>query len=89
MDDGVRRGYGVGIFLAEREKGILRLVLDDLEPKGGLRPEWSQWAFFTFIDLPEAKATEHQLTEREYAAIGETVLARLLALRSLAPRISK
>jgi hypothetical protein len=82
-DDGIRQGFAVGISLDQRVDGMLRLVLDDLEATDGSGSNWRQWAFFTSIDLPLEKAKAHRLSEREYAAVGEAVLARLVALRSL------
>jgi hypothetical protein len=82
-DDGVRQRFAVGISIDDRREGVMRLILDDLVRKEETPSEWRRWAFFTFIDVSQEKAAEHQLTEKEYAAIGEMVLARLLALRSL------
>ncbi len=83
QDDGVRKGCAVGISLASRDAGTLRLILDDLELDNQSPDVWRQWSFFTFIDLPITQAKEHRLTEQEYAAIGEILLARLIALNSL------
>lgn len=83
QDDGTRHGFAVGISLAHPSDGILRLVLDDLEPTSSQRPEWDHWSFFTFIDLPEREALSHGLREKEYAAIGKAILARLLALQAV------
>jgi hypothetical protein len=83
MAAGKRRGYAVGISLADENNDTLRLIFDDLEFAGGTPTTWLQWAFFTVMDVPKGRAEEHELTEREYAAIGEAVLARLVALRSL------
>lgn len=85
LDDGLRRGYAVGISFGNTVGDRLRLILDDLEFVADAPPTWEQWAFFTFIDLPLDRATENRLSERELASIGEAVLARLLAFKSLEP----
>lgn len=83
QDNGARHGYAVGISMQTTDSGSLRLVLDDLELDSQSPVTWKRWSFFTFIDLPADQAMRHGLTQREYASIGEAVLARLLALRSL------
>lgn len=83
-DTGKRGGYAVGVSLADNNKpDTVRLIFDDLEFAGGEPSTWRQWAFFTHMDVPRARAEEHELTEREYAAIGQALLARLFALRFL------
>lgn len=89
QDNGTRYGYAVGISVQTTETGSLRLVLDDLELDGRSPITWKHWAFFTLFDLPEDRALHHDLAQSEYAAIGEAVLARLLALRSLSTAAPK
>jgi hypothetical protein len=89
QDDGTRHGFAVGVSLAHPGAGIVRLVLDDLEPTGRQRPEWDHWSFFTFIDLPEKETLSHGLREKEYAAIGQAILARLLALQAVESNSTK
>lgn len=79
-DDGVRQGYALGISLARKPGGVLRLVLDDLKLKGSLPTEWRRRSFFTYIDIDEVLATSFRLSQGQYRAIGELVVARLLAL---------
>lgn len=83
QDNGARHGYAVGISIETTDSGSLRLVLDDLELDSQSPVTWKHWSFFTFIDIPEDQAMRHDLTQREYASIGEAVVARLLAFRSL------
>jgi hypothetical protein len=82
-DTGKRGGYAVGVSLDDTNADTVRLIFDDLEFAGGEPNTWKQWAFFTYMDIPRKRAVEHELTEREYAAIGEALLARIVALRSL------
>jgi hypothetical protein len=83
LDDGVRQGYAVGVSLGKSTKDTVRLIFDDLELASEPLATWRQWSFFTFIDLSRERVEEHRLTQREYASIGEAILARLIALQSL------
>lgn len=78
MDDGVRKGFAVGISTTKPKQGTLRLVLDDLQYRGG--HDWTARSFFTFFDIDERKAAEFALGDQQYARIGEAIVARLLAL---------
>ena len=81
-DDGVRRRYAVGISLVEKG-GALRLVFDDLELKSASPAEWQERCFFTFLDVDREKALRYDLGQDTYASIGDTLLARLLAIYAL------
>jgi len=64
-DDGVRDSSAVGISLAERANGLLRLVLDDLELASDSPSQWNDWTYFTSIDVSEEKAAAHDLTQED------------------------
>lgn len=72
---------GIGIYIAIQSGETLRLVLDDLiADRDGEGGAWRRRSFFTHIDLPAVQARSHQLAEDQYRAIGEAVMARLIAL---------
>jgi hypothetical protein len=77
--------YGLGIYFANQSGETLRLVLDDLiaDPDGE-GYAWRRRSFFTHIDLPAEHARSHQLDQDQYKAIGEAVMARLIALLEVA-----
>ena len=79
------RDYALGIYFANQSGETLRLVFDDLiADRDNEGYSWRRRSFFTHIDLSEAEARSHQLGEDQYRAIGEAVMARLVALRELA-----
>lgn len=82
-DKEMNKGYAVAITLKKKGTETLQLVFDDLELSAGPPAAWRHWAFFTSMDIPKDRAQEFRLTQREYASIGEAVLARLMALQSL------
>lgn len=77
--------FAVGIYLEEIGGKRLRLVFDDLE--GGLE-NWRKRCLFTFIEVDKGEAQSFQLSREAYAAIGDAVVARLLALDSLTGNIT-
>lgn len=87
-DDGARQGLALGISLARKPGGVLRLVLDDLKLRSGSPVEWRKRSFFTYIDIDEELAADFKLDKEQYRAIGELVLARLLALNELGEHTS-
>ena len=80
-DNDIHKSYAVGISLKKKGTKTLQLVFDDLELAAGPPAVWRHWAFFTSMDIPSDRAKEFRLTQREYASIGEAVLARLIALQ--------
>jgi hypothetical protein len=61
----------------------IRVVFDDLVEVENEECVWQQWALFTHLDFPRNKMLAHELSEREYAAIGQAIILRLLAHRSV------
>jgi hypothetical protein len=76
------RAYSVGMRMLSTG-GKLELVLDDLESEDGQASSWRKWAFFTSMVLDQQRVLCHELTDAEYARIGQAVMARLVALRAL------
>lgn len=84
-EPGDGRRYALAIHLETHTDGILRLVFDDLIADCDSESRsWRKWSFYTHLDLPEVRARTHQLEEKEYTAIGEAVMARLIALLEVA-----
>jgi hypothetical protein len=79
------RRFALAIRLERHTGGTLRLVFDDLIAEGDSEGRsWRKWSFYTHLDVPEVRARTHQLEEKEYMAIGEAVMARLIALLEVA-----
>ena len=74
--------FAVGIALEDTGGRTVRLVLDDLRTLGA-PGDWRRWAFFTFMDLDRERMFSHQLEDRQYARIGEAIVARLIALQGV------
>jgi hypothetical protein len=84
MSTGSGRAFSVGVrLLNSTVDKRLELVLDDLESTDEQNMIWRKWAFFTSMNLDRHRALLHELTETEYAQIGQAVMARLVALRTL------
>lgn len=77
------RSFAVGIYLSSKEHGEVEVRLDDLQLLEGDPPEWRRWAYFTSLSFDEGRLLSHRLTEKEYAAVGKAVAARLAALTAL------
>jgi hypothetical protein len=75
-----RRRFGVVAYLSGKQYGKVEMRLDDLELVGENPPKWRHWVYFTSSFFDEKTLLSHQLTEKEYAAIGMAVAARLAAL---------
>ncbi len=81
-DDAKRGPRGVVVSLRDLQNGQLRLVLDDVTNKSdAARGPWHHQTLFTFKDYAAGDIAELKLTEKELAAFGRSVLARLGALR--------
>lgn len=83
IDGGTRSKYAVCASLEETPEGEIRIVLDDLRSVGPLPGAWRHFAFFTEMILDRESALSHSLTDEDYMALGQAVMARLVALRSL------
>jgi hypothetical protein len=81
-DDGVRSGVGVIACLRPAGKGQTRLVFDDAKSDHPNNPgAWKPERLFTWNQYNSEQLKELQLTEKEFAQIGENLVMRLLALQ--------
>jgi hypothetical protein len=82
-NDGRRGRFGVNVTLDLSEEGRLRLILDDVEARDEAGSQWRKRCLYTFLDVDKQSALEYRLDRELYAGIGDTLLARLLALYDL------
>jgi hypothetical protein len=75
--------------LQEAEDGRLWIVFDDVKAVDSSPVEWKHWAFFTEMSFEREGALSHSLTDESYMAVGQAVMARLVALRNLVSRNRK
>jgi len=77
-----RLSAGVVCYLQEGPNGHLRLVLDDVasESESQAGP-WKRRALFTSKDFEAQAIDSMHISAVELAALGESVLARLVAYR--------
>jgi hypothetical protein len=83
MTSGSGRVFAIAIRLRNADVNKLELILDDVESRDEQNLSWHKWAFFTSMGLNRHRALCHELTDAEYARIGQAVMARLVALRAL------
>ena len=72
--------HGIVVTLEERPDGMLGMVMDTVEKRGGCEPD--EWIFqknFVSLDHPADLMENLQLTRRELAEIGETMMIWLLS----------
>ena len=84
-DDRRRPKYGVVVSLLDEGGGTSRVVMDDVS--SGQRIRETSWAFELFYTLkryPSSTLDDMDLSRDEFAAIGEALMARLLALNGRA-----
>jgi hypothetical protein len=82
-DDGVRSSIGVVATLVDAGDGTSRLILDDVASAGKVGvADWKHVRLFTRIQFGSCEADEMRLPADTYKAIGESVMARLLALNA-------
>lgn len=80
LDDRVRPAWCIGVSVKSTEGG-LRIVFDTLQRVGDEPlPIWKLWAFVTHGDIDAERFLRHELSDQEYAAIGQTLCASLAAL---------
>jgi hypothetical protein len=77
------RTFAVAGYLARSSQGNIELRFDDLVADSESPTQWRQWVYFTSLKLDKQRTLDHQLTEKEYAGIGRTVMTRLVALLSV------
>jgi hypothetical protein len=80
-DDAIRSQRGVVACLRDMGNGTSRLILDDATSDSLTNPiAWSFDSFYTWRDYGDADLDRMNLSDREYQAIGQNLVARLLAL---------
>ena len=80
-DDTIRSTVGVVACLRDVGNGTSRLTLDDVSGDGTNNPvAWTFSTFFTARDYENGALDQMGLSASEYQAIGENLVARLLAL---------
>lgn len=75
--------YSVCVSMVEESNEDLRITFDDIKLTSQSPVCWKQFSFFTDLQVERVRVLSHQLTEKEYAAIGGALMARLVALMSL------
>ena len=80
LDDGIRGDHGLVASLVSRADGTVRLILDDavVAPSTGVM-HWRKQGLYTFIDWPCDAGEKMSLSPEAYQALGESLMARLLA----------
>jgi hypothetical protein len=85
-DDAIRSQRGVVACLRDMGNGTSRLILDDATSDSLTNPiAWSFESFYTWNDYSDADLARMNLSDGEYQAIGQNLVARLLALNGRAP----
>jgi hypothetical protein len=80
-DDQRRPKSAVVVGLVDEGEGISRLVMDDVSSASPVREtSWVFDFFYTHKRFPTSALDNMSLTEAEFSAIGQSVVARLLAL---------
>jgi hypothetical protein len=80
-DDAIRSQRGVVACIRDLGDGMSRLILDDVTSGSLTNPTaWSFDAFYTWREYSDADLDLMKLSDREYQAIGQNPVARLLAL---------
>ena len=79
-DDTIRSREGVVACLRDNGDGTSKLILDDVVANTTTNPiEWSFGSFYASRDYPNGNLNQMKLSPKEYQAIGENLVARLLA----------
>ncbi|BFM13559.1 hypothetical protein R50072_37120 [Simiduia litorea] len=73
---------GVVSYLELTDKNTVRLIFDDVASNSGDRISWIKELLFTHHDYDLESLKELDLSEQQYAQIGENLVIRLLALKS-------
>jgi hypothetical protein len=80
LDDQLRPDWCIGVSAKKTERG-LRVVFDTLQRIGDEPlPVWRLWTFVTHGDVDAERFLRHELSDQEYAAIGQTLCATLAAI---------
>ena len=81
-DDKIRSESGLAVCLRDMGNGTSRLFFDDIKADKEENPiNWKHDYFYTFTpELDNNAIDEMELTDVQFQYIGETIVARLLAL---------
>jgi len=72
---------GVTVFLKEGNNGKIKLTLNDvIATSDSAAPDWKHDLNFTQNEYDSESMKKLELTEKQYAEIGENLIIRLLAL---------
>lgn len=78
LDDGRRSPRGLAVCLVARERGRVRLVIDDARSATATHPQqWNATSFYTQFEHGEDVVRAGRLSEGDLAAIGRAILTRL------------
>lgn len=83
IDSGTRSKYAVCATLKETPEGDFQIVLQDIRSESSNPGEWRHFVFFTDMTFERESALSHSLSDEDYMAVGQAVMARLVALRNL------
>lgn len=79
-DDTIRSRKGVVACLRDDRDGTSKLIFDDVDADSTTNPiQWSFASFYTWRNYPDGALNQMKLSPQEYQAIGENLIARLLA----------
>jgi hypothetical protein len=80
IDDTIRSSEGVVACLRDNGDGTSKLVFDDVDANSTTNPiQWSFSRFYTWREYSDSDLDFMKLSPQEYQAIGENLVARLLA----------
>ena len=82
IDEKKRDSSGVVCSLLDIGDGTTRVILDDVSNSSeSVQGVWKHEVLFTYKDLDSLDFSELQLNEKDLAAFGYSILARLTALQ--------
>jgi len=82
--NGRRARKGISICLRRLDDGRLRLIFDDVVADSERWPQlWKSHVFISHNDFDARRLTTMDLSEYQFAQIGQLIVARLLALNEL------
>ena len=81
-DDNIRSKHGLAVCLRDMGDGTSRIFFDDVDADRLENPiKWNHAFFYTFTpELENVRINKMGLTDQQFQEIGESVVARLLAL---------
>lgn len=83
-----RMDVAVSVHLEDLDDGI-RVVLNDLMEIEGDDRMCCRWSLFTHRRFDRENVLNEDLTQSEYAALGQAILVRLLAHRTVQEKLGK